>query len=364
MTSLRERAVKFWSELGPRYLPFADAATPDLPLSRLLRLSLFQVTVGMALALADRNLEQGHDRRAGRAGLAGRHHDFAASAVRAVPRADRLPLGHAPVRARLEARALHVSRHHGPVRRPRDDAVRAPGSRSAGRGGHAPLWIGYIGAGVAFLLVGAGLHTVQTVGLALATDLAPVESQPKVVGLMYVMLLLGMIVSALGFGVVPRRLHAGPSRPGHPGRRGRDDRPERNLALEAGDAGHSARRTPRQRPPSFAESWESFTAGRPRHPSPRRGRPRHDGVQHGGRSARALRRADPASGGRRHDQADRGARGRRAVRVRARVARAQPRRRPVPHGEFRRAGRPAGVRSGDRVGPADVASGCSVWARC
>ena len=56
--------------------------------------------------------------------------------------------------------------------------------------------------GVAFLLVGAGLHTIQTVGLALATDLAPAESQPKVVGLMYVMLLFGMIASALLFGAL------------------------------------------------------------------------------------------------------------------------------------------------------------------
>ena len=37
--------------LGTRYMPFADVATKDLPLSRLLRLSLFQVTVGMALVL-------------------------------------------------------------------------------------------------------------------------------------------------------------------------------------------------------------------------------------------------------------------------------------------------------------------------
>jgi BCD family chlorophyll transporter-like MFS transporter len=64
----------------------------------------------------------------------------------------------------------------------------------------APVWIGQLGAAVAFLLVGAGLHTTQTVGLALATDLAPPESRPKVVGLMYVMLLFGMIVSALLFG--------------------------------------------------------------------------------------------------------------------------------------------------------------------
>ena len=46
------------------------------------------------------------------------------------------------------------------------------------------------------------MHTTQTVGLALATDLAPVESQAKVVGLMYVMLLVGMIVSALAFGAL------------------------------------------------------------------------------------------------------------------------------------------------------------------
>jgi MFS transporter, BCD family, chlorophyll transporter len=50
------------------------------------------------------------------------------------------------------------------------------------------------------LLVGAGLHTTQTIGLALATDLAPAEARPKVVGLMYVMLLVGMILSALFFG--------------------------------------------------------------------------------------------------------------------------------------------------------------------
>jgi BCD family chlorophyll transporter-like MFS transporter len=59
----------------------------------------------------------------------------------------------------------------------------------------APDWIGYSSAALAFLLVGAGVHTVQTVGLALATDLVPVEEQPKVVGLMYVMLLVGMIAA-------------------------------------------------------------------------------------------------------------------------------------------------------------------------
>jgi BCD family chlorophyll transporter-like MFS transporter len=79
-------------------------------------------------------------------------------------------------------------------------------------GGNAsewPAWIGHAGAAIAFLMVGAGLHTTQTAGLALATDLAPVETQPKVVGLMYVMLLLGTIVSAIAFGLFLRDFSPG-----------------------------------------------------------------------------------------------------------------------------------------------------------
>ena len=36
---------------APRMLPFSDAASADLPLGRLLRLSLFQVSVGMATVM-------------------------------------------------------------------------------------------------------------------------------------------------------------------------------------------------------------------------------------------------------------------------------------------------------------------------
>jgi BCD family chlorophyll transporter-like MFS transporter len=71
-----------------------------------------------------------------------------------------------------------------------------------GQASHAPAWVGHLGAGMAFLLVGAGLHTTQTVGLALATDLAPAQDRPKVVGLMYVMLLVGIIFSSMVFGHV------------------------------------------------------------------------------------------------------------------------------------------------------------------
>ena len=41
-----------------RLLPFADAASGDLPMPRLLRLALFQVSVGMALALLNGTLNR------------------------------------------------------------------------------------------------------------------------------------------------------------------------------------------------------------------------------------------------------------------------------------------------------------------
>ncbi len=50
--------------------------------------------------------------------------------------------------------------------------------------------------------LGAGLHTTQTVGLALATDLAPPESHPRVVALLCMMLLLGMVGGALTYGAL------------------------------------------------------------------------------------------------------------------------------------------------------------------
>ena len=51
MRKIKQSITRKIATLGTRFLPFADAASEDLPLSRLLRLSLFQVTVGMALTL-------------------------------------------------------------------------------------------------------------------------------------------------------------------------------------------------------------------------------------------------------------------------------------------------------------------------
>jgi BCD family chlorophyll transporter-like MFS transporter len=67
---------------------------------------------------------------------------------------------------------------------------------------NGPIWVGYAASALAFLLVGAGLHTTQTAGLALATDLAPESARPRVVAFLYVMLLVGMVASALFFAEV------------------------------------------------------------------------------------------------------------------------------------------------------------------
>ena len=128
-------------------------------------------------------------------------------------------VGHSPLGARLAAGALYLDGHAAAVRRLRHHAVRA--ARAVGRHGDGPAVIGHIGAALAFLLVGAGLHTTQTAGLALATDLAPDDARPRVVAFLYVMLLIGMVASALIFGALLADFDADPADPGDPGRRGR-----------------------------------------------------------------------------------------------------------------------------------------------
>jgi BCD family chlorophyll transporter-like MFS transporter len=192
--------ISRWARLGPRFLPFADAATPDLPLPRLLRLSLFQVSVGMALALLVGTLN--------RVMIVELHVSATLVALMVA-----LPVLYAPFRALVGYRsdthrcALGWRRvpfiWMGTLIQFGGLAVMPFALLVLSGGGHAaewPAWIGQAGAALAFLAVGVGLHTVQTAGLALATDLAPVESQPRVVGLMYVMLLVGTIVSAFAFG--------------------------------------------------------------------------------------------------------------------------------------------------------------------
>lgn len=199
MNRVSHKMIQSWVSAGTRFLPFADAATPDLPLSRLLRLSLFQVSVGMALVMLVGTLNR----------VMIVELEVPASLVAIMIS---LPLMFAPFRALIGFRSdTHRSvlgwkrvpfmwkgtmiQFGGLAIMPFALLVLSGGGESA----NWPAWCGQLGAGLAFLMVGAGLHTTQTVGLALATDLSPVESQPKVVGLMYVMLLFGMIASAFIF---------------------------------------------------------------------------------------------------------------------------------------------------------------------
>ena len=189
-----------WLHIGMKFLPFADAATAELPLGRLLRLSLFQISVGMALAMLIGTLN--------RVMIVELKVPAALVATMVA-----LPLLFAPFRALIGFRSDHHRSALGWRRVPyiwmgtllqfggfaiMPFALLVLGR--LGQSANAPDWVGHLGAGVAFLLVGAGMHTTQTAGLALATDLSPPESRPKVVGLMYFMLLLGMILSALLFG--------------------------------------------------------------------------------------------------------------------------------------------------------------------
>jgi BCD family chlorophyll transporter-like MFS transporter len=261
MNPISEKLLRKWVGYGPRFLPFADAATPDLPLGRLLRLALLQVSVGMALVLLIGTLNRVMIVELGvPAWLVG----IMVS----------LPLLFAPFRALIGFRSDTHRSELGWRRVPyiwQGTLIQFGGLAimpfallvlaGAGDAARAPAWIGQAGAGLAFLLVGAGLHTTQTVGLALATDLAPVEKQPNVVGLMYVMLLLGMIVSALIFGALLV-----------------DFTPGRLVQVIQGSAvatvginvvalwKQEARRPRRSvaapvRDPTFRESWASFSAG-------------------------------------------------------------------------------------------------------
>ena len=202
MFEYRKFALNKLAGIGARFLPFADVANEDVPLSRLLRLSLFQVTVGMALVLMVGTLNR----------VMIVELQVPATLVAAMLA---LPLLFAPLRAVVGHRSDNFISALGWRRVPfiyKGTMLQFGGFAimpfallvlsGYGEAIDAPRWIGLSAAALAFFLVGAGVHMVQTVGLALATDLVPEEDHPKVVGLMYVMLLLGMIVSAYVYGAL------------------------------------------------------------------------------------------------------------------------------------------------------------------
>jgi MFS transporter, BCD family, chlorophyll transporter len=209
MSTLSRNLVARWARHGSRFLPFADAATPDLPLPRLLRLSLFQVSVGMALVLLVGTLN--------RVMIVELQVPAALVAVMVA-----LPVLYAPLRALIGFRSDTHKSALGWRRVPfiwMGTLIQFGGFAvmpfallvlsGGGASNQWPAWIGQLGAGFTFLMVGAGLHTTQTAGLALATDLAPEEAQPRVVGLMYVMLLAGTMASAFVFGAMLQEFSPG-----------------------------------------------------------------------------------------------------------------------------------------------------------
>jgi BCD family chlorophyll transporter-like MFS transporter len=254
MKRLNAAAARLWVQLGPRFLPFADAATQELPLPRLLRLSLFQISVGMATALLVGTLN-----RVMIVELAVPAWLVAAMVA--------LPLLFAPFRALVGFRSDTHRSALGWKRVPfiwlgtmlqfGGLAIMPFALLVLSGDGHGPAWAGQIAAALAFLLAGAGLQITQTAGLALATDLAPARARPRVVALMYVMLLAGMVGCGIVFGLLlanfsPVRLiqviqGAALVTMGL-----------NTLALwkqEARDPARTAKHLPR---PDFADAWQQF----------------------------------------------------------------------------------------------------------
>ncbi len=191
--------IRRWNELGPRYMPFADAASADLPLSRLLRLSLFQVSVGMVTALMVGTLN--------RVMIVELNVPATWVAIMIA-----LPIVVAPLRALIGFRSDHHRSAIGWRRVPyiwmgamlqfAGLAIMPFALLLLSGDGNAPMWVAQAAAGLAFVVAGAGIQIAQTGGLALATDLADERTRPRVVALMYVSLLLGILIAGFVYSLI------------------------------------------------------------------------------------------------------------------------------------------------------------------
>ena len=179
-------------------LPFSDAGSDGLPMKRLLRLALFQVSVGMATVLLLGTLN--------RVMIV----ELSVPAM-LVACMIALPVLAAPFRALLGFRSdTHRSAigwrrvpyiwfgtlyQFGGLAIMPFALILLSGDQTLG-----PAWAGEAFAAVSFLMTGLGLHMTQTAGLALAADQASDEARPRVVALLWCMFLGGMALSALAFG--------------------------------------------------------------------------------------------------------------------------------------------------------------------
>ncbi|MCU0829793.1 MAG: PucC family protein [Tabrizicola sp.] len=196
---LRQKHIK---ALSPAWMPFADATSEGLPLAQLLRLSLFQVSVGMATVLLLGTLN--------RVMIV----ELSVPAI-VVALMIAIPVLVAPFRALLGHRSDTHRSAIGWKRIPYlwFGSLWQMGGLAvmpfalivlSGDQVHGPAWAGEALAALAFLMTGIGLHMTQTAGLALASDRADDETRPRVVALLYVMFLLGMGLSAIIVGFLLR----------------------------------------------------------------------------------------------------------------------------------------------------------------
>jgi BCD family chlorophyll transporter-like MFS transporter len=188
-------AVTFWQAVGTRFLPFANAASTELPLGRILRLALFQVSVGIAAVLLNGTLN-----RVLIVELS--------TPAWIVALMIGIPLLIAPFRALIGYRS---DTHRSVLGWRRVPYIWFGTLGQFGGLAIMPFALilltredtfmaGAIAASLSFLLTGAGMHVTQTAGLALATDIASDDKRPRVVALLYVMLLVGMMLAAFTIG--------------------------------------------------------------------------------------------------------------------------------------------------------------------
>ena len=191
--SFSVRPPAWMQSLMLQYVPFADAASPDLPMARLFRLALFQLSVGMTMALLVGTLN-----RVMIIELQVPAWWVAVSVA--------LPLVFAPLRAMIGYRsdthpsALGLRRipymWMGTILMFGGLAIMPFALLGLSEPREGYLWVIRFGAAMAFLCVGAGMQITQTAGLALASDVSPVDKRPRVVALMYAMQLMGLILGS------------------------------------------------------------------------------------------------------------------------------------------------------------------------
>ena len=187
-------------KISKKILPFSDAASSKFSLLQLLRLSLFQVSVGMATVMLAGTLN-----RVMIVEL------LVPASLVAVMIA--IPVLIAPMRTFYGHKSYTYKSFIGWKRIPYMwfgslfqfgglavmpfAIIILSGDQTVG-----PDWAGEVLVAIAFLLTGIGMHITQTVGLALAADKATKETRPRVVALLYFMFLFGMGVSAIVIGAL------------------------------------------------------------------------------------------------------------------------------------------------------------------